>query len=471
MSRAKTPSFICEVPLVVTPVQERRLLVRLDCARQVYNACLGESLKRLRLMRASQDYQSACRLPRGRKNSLESKARAAAFRVVKARFGFREYDLHRYAKQFGHSWLGEHLDSVTIQKVASRAFLAVQQYGFGKRGKPRFKGKGWFDSVEGKANISGIVWRNQTVKWSGLELPAMINSKDEAIAHGLSSLVKFVRIVRRKLNGRNLFYAQLVCQGIPYRKSKHKLGQGTVGLDIGPSTVAVVSETAATLEQFCDKLKSRQKDIRRLQRQLDRQRRASNPDHFNSNGTVKTGKDQEAWHHSRRSLDTHQQLAELYRKQAAHRKSLHGQLVNRILMQGDVFKLEKLSYRAFQKRFGKSVNFRAPGAFVSHLKRKAENAGAEINEFPIATTRLSQICLCGAIEKKPLSLRWHVCECGVGPVQRDVFSAWLARFVMDGRLGAGQAQAAWPGEDERLRAASSCIQPTMRQGHPPVPNL
>ena len=31
--------------------RERRLLVRLEAVRQAYDACLGESLKRLKLMR------------------------------------------------------------------------------------------------------------------------------------------------------------------------------------------------------------------------------------------------------------------------------------------------------------------------------------------------------------------------------------------------------------------------------------
>src|SRR5258708_337372 len=140
-------------------------------------------------------------------------------------------------------------------------------------------------------------------------------------------------------------------------------------------------------------------------------------------------------------------------------------------MQGNIIKTEKLSYRAFQKMYGRSVGFRAPGLFVAHLRRKAANAGAEVYEFNTRTTRLSQTCLCGATEKKPLSLRWHVCECGVGPIQRDLFSAWLACFVTDDRLDAGQAQVAWPGEDERLRAASSAIQPAMGQGSPNLRKL
>jgi len=62
-----------------------------------------------------------------------------------------------------------------------------------------------------------------------------------------------------------------------------------------------------------------------------------------------------------------------------------------------------------------------------------------------------------------------VCECGVGPIQRDLFSAWLACFVEGTRLDAGQTQAAWPGVDTRLRTASSGIEPVMGQGN--LPNL
>jgi hypothetical protein len=43
MSRERTPSFVTEIPLRLNPVQKRTLSVRLDCARQVYNACLGEA--------------------------------------------------------------------------------------------------------------------------------------------------------------------------------------------------------------------------------------------------------------------------------------------------------------------------------------------------------------------------------------------------------------------------------------------
>jgi putative transposase len=39
--RKKTPSFIAEFPLSATPADERALSIRLDAARQIYNACFG----------------------------------------------------------------------------------------------------------------------------------------------------------------------------------------------------------------------------------------------------------------------------------------------------------------------------------------------------------------------------------------------------------------------------------------------
>jgi transposase len=201
----------------------------------------------------------------------------------------------------------------------------------------------------------------------------------------------------------------------------------TIGLDIGPSTIAYVTDDNAVIERFCDELKDKQKEIRRLQRKLDRQRRANNPQNYNPDGTIKKGK--KTWRESTRLKITKRKLAELQRKLAVHRKSLHGNLANRILRQGKHIKTEKLSYRAFQKNYGKSVKDRAPGMFMEILHRKAENAGGFVDEFSTKDTKLSQYChKCGKYTKKPLSQRWHTC-CNLN-IQRDIYSAFLAGSVV-----------------------------------------
>src|SRR5262249_40192213 len=114
---------------------------------------------------------------------------------------------------------------------------------------------------------------------------------------------------------------------------------------------------------------------------------------------------------------------------------------------GDDIRLEKLSYRSFQKRYGRSVAFRAPGKFVKLLKRKAASAGATVTEFSTRTTKLSQTCHhCGKVEKKPLSQRWHECDCGIS-MQRDLYSAFLATCVENHLLNADQAKEAWSSVD------------------------
>ena len=155
----RTPSFVCEVPLRVRPREERTLLARLEAARQVYNACLGEARKRVRLVRASKAFQRARTLPR------DDPARTALFRAARAQHDCSEYALHAYAQPFGHSWLGDHLDSLVIQTLASRAYGAANRLLLGKARRVRFKGRHQLDTVEGKTNTSGLRWRGPT--WNG----------------------------------------------------------------------------------------------------------------------------------------------------------------------------------------------------------------------------------------------------------------------------------------------------------------
>jgi hypothetical protein len=96
----------------------------------------------------------------------------------------------------------------------------------------------------------------------------------------------------------------------------------------------------------------------------------------------------------------------------------------------DTIIIEKLSYRGWQKRYGSSVGLRAPGLLIDHLKRTVASTGGTLHEVPTRMTKLSQFCQrCAAFVPKPLSQRWHQCACGIGPVQRDLYSAFLAAYL------------------------------------------
>ena len=331
----------------------------------------------------------------------------------------------------------------------------------------RFKGKNQFDTLEGKNNDTGLIFENNVLSWSGLEIPCIVEENNDVIAYGLNPehRIKYCRIVRRKINSRNRFYIQLILEGNPYQNPECKIGTEEIGLDVGPSTIAVVGDTKAELKQFCSEIVPKQKEKKKLMRKLDRQRRANNPQNYNENGTAKKGK--KKWKKSNHYKRTGSELAELDRKLAAQRKSLHGRDINNIIAMGTTIKTEKIPYRAWQKMYGKSVLMRAPSMFMSNLKRKAENAGGSFQEFPTKTTKLSQVChICGNAVKKPLSQRWHIC-CGI-EMQRDLYSAFLAKCAVNDSLDIARARLLWPGLEPVLSETVSRAYQSARGGTVPA---
>jgi hypothetical protein len=257
---------------------------------------------------------------------------------------------------------------------------------------------------------------------------------------------------------------QLALEGVPYQKPKHQVGTSAVGLDLGPATIAIVPEEGeARLLSFCGDLKADKRKKRRLECKLDRQRRANNPQNYDQKGRIKKGK--KRWHDSRGYKATRRRLASQERKLVAHRKSLHGQLVHEIVRTGNTIITEKLSYKAWQKQYGKSVGTHAPAMFMEHLKRTVARTGGILHEVPTRSTKLSQYCHgCGSYVKKPLAQRWHQCPCGIGPVQRDLYSAFLAVHLNLRTLVPSIAQASWESAELRLRAAIEDVQQRARAG-------
>jgi len=172
MPRARTNTFIAEFPLRVSAADERELAVRLDAARQIYNAVLGECLRVLDLLRESKDWTRARSMPKGRE-------RTALYRAVRDHFDFKSSMADRFAIACKNAcWIGDHLSSNETQKVALRAFSAVEQYAFGVRGRPRFKRKGGLHSIEGKTNQAGIRFKEGAVEWTGLRMALLLDPRD-----------------------------------------------------------------------------------------------------------------------------------------------------------------------------------------------------------------------------------------------------------------------------------------------------
>jgi len=450
MKRAKKPTFIVELPLAVTLGDERILLARFESARRLYNAVLGEGLRRQKLMRESKRWQAA-------KELRDKDERSKEFKQLCSDYSFTSASLSSFGTNCKNAarWdtlLGAH----DTQKISERAFNALEQYGYGKRGRPRFKGKNRpIHSVESKSNVSGIRWQKdcRVIKWNGLVIPAMIAPNYHWQHEALMQPTKYCRIVWRNMRGKRRWYVQLMQEGMSPREEDYHVAFGkVVGLDVGPSTVAVVSQDTADLVSFCPTVEQPWKKMRRLQRKMDRSRRATNPDCFNPDGTWKKGTRQKVF--SSRYKSIRSELSEVERVLASERKRSHGEMSNAILSHGNIIQSERLSYRAFQKRYGRSVKRRAPAMFMNLLKRKAESAGGEFRELDTQKLKLSQYDhLTGSYEKKPLSCRWHSLGDGSGIVQRDVYSAFLARCVLNDQHHPATITTLWTAQEPVLRRA------------------
>ncbi len=190
---------------------------------------------------------------------------------------------------------------------------------------------------------------------------------------------------------------------------------------------------------------------------------STKPENYDEKGRVKKGR----WHwkESRRYQQTRRQHANAERRLAAHRKSLHGYLVNSLVRLGNRIQIEKTSFRGWQKLYGKSVNLRAPGMFYEHLKRIVAKTGGTLREVGTFKTRLSQYCHgCKTYHKKPLSQRWHQCPCGIGPVQRDLYSAFLLAYLQGTDMIPSISHDEWEGAEPRLLAEIERLKQRANEG-------
>jgi putative transposase len=493
--RAKgTPTHVRSWPLCPSPAQRRDLRTRFFTGMRVYNAVLGEFIRRGRMVKADPAFDAARQMPR--RTLSERTARRTAFRAAEQAHGFSAEAAQSFASALRRSWVRVHLPAQETQNLGARVFDAVKPWHLGRRGMPRFKSgsrglrslaaKDGNGALRPKSDESG---RLVGLQWGagfvipiaaaaqsgrrGMEQQAELAQIEALIAAGK---VLSARIVRTVIDGRDTYRMQLVCDGHPTRR--HQVGEGRVSFDLGPSEIAVAVQRndgtwTGWVEPLADRIRLDTARLRRAQRHLDRQHRAGSPGCFDSDGTHKRGQCQ--WGRSAAAKQTATTVAELHRRPAQHRKTLHGALANRLLGHGADIACEKLNYVAWQKNFPRSVRDRAPGLLVETLRRKAESAGGNrLYEFNPKTTALSQHCLCGNREKKPLSQRVHRCGCGIKE-HRDLFSAYLGlhvRAAADGsdRLDLETANQGWlRRQDVDGLPRSSCVASPNRRGrrHPP----
>ena len=212
----------------------------------------------------------------------------------------------------------------------------------------------------------------------------------------LKGEIRVIALVRKKIRGKYKYYIQFAIKG---EKPQRILGKGKVGIDVGPSSVAVVAmnngKVSCHMYPLAPEADIDEKKIKLLQRKIDRSRRANNPDCFNEDGTYIRGKKIKPAYQCKNLAKLTSMLQEARRKQSDNRKISHNLLADKILTFGNEFVVEKNEFAGMakrstkteisektgkfkkKKRYGKSIGNHAPAMFVTLLENKVKSFGGK----------------------------------------------------------------------------------------------
>lgn len=257
----------------------------------------------------------------------------------------------------------------------------------------------------------------------------------------------YTTLVPKLIRGKYKVYLHLTIEGKAKPKydrfgnPRYKFGKGT-GADIGTQTVAYTSDIEVGLKNLSERGNSIQKSERleRLYyRAMDRSRRATNPQNYNTDGTIMKGC--KIWKYSNHYKKLKVKHSELCRINAVNRQLAINEDANHIRSLGDVFITEpknadRLMKRAKEttinskgkfnkkKRFGKSIKNRCPSGFQTTIEKKFKVTCGTYIEVPNNYRASQYDHTTNDYIKKKLSDRMYRLTDGT-LVQRDWYSSFL----------------------------------------------
>ena len=258
----------------------------------------------------------------------------------------------------------------------------------------------------------------------------------------------YATLVCKKIRGKLRVYVHVTIEGLSKTKydskgnPKHQYGKGYVGCDIGTQTIAYTSDTEVGLKNLAERgstIQTNERKERLIYRAMDRSRRATNPQNYNADGTVKKG--YKTWTYSNRYKRLKAKHTELCRINSVNRHLAINEDVNHIRELGDTFITEPKNAKRLQeraknttvnskgkinkkKRFGRSIKNRCSGYFQAQIERKFKNTNGVYIEVPNDYRASQYDHTADDYLKKRLSDRLYKLRDGT-EVQRDWYSSYL----------------------------------------------
>ena len=472
--RAQTSSYVVSVKLKLTESVENRLEKTFRIASSAYNEALSFGLNKFETLKQNSRYQELLELRR--KNNHQVKEYDKELLKMQKMYSLTEFGLSaRLGKQRNKpNSPYQQLNSGELQVIAGQAYKALEKVLFYqiKSSSTRFRSKYDLDvSYRNRVNTTGTriipsdkknyayrLYIHKSTTFVDIPTKAFNNHQQMSLLR--SEKIKYVQIIRKTIRGKYVYILQIVCQGLPLTKVKR--GVGTMGIDPGISTVAYVSKTNLALVDLIPKdVNRKEKLMRYLDRAIERSRRVNNPNCYNSNGTINKGS--KFKHPSNRQVRLQVRRIKSYRSLAEERKKIQGQLINHLVSQASLIKIEDLNIKGLQrrskeirinpktnrpfskKRFGKSVFRAAPSSFRQLLQTRARQLGVDVEIINPKDLKPSQYNhITQTFEKKTLSTRLYDLSDEWTSVQRDLYSAFLIGHIENGSYQQGKLTKDFP---------------------------
>ena len=459
--RAQTASFVVQTKLKLSTSVENHLEKSFRIAASAYNEALSFGLRRFKALKQNSLYQEL--LEKRRDTGVQKECDKALFELRKS-YGLTEYGIQTYLncqrKKLNSPY--QKLNSGELQVIAAQAYKALEKVLFYKIKARSLRFRSKYDlnvSYRNRVNTTGtrlvksdrkgIAYRLYLHKVStfvDIPVKAFNRYRQESLLR--SEKIKYVQIIRKTILGKRVYILQIVCQGFP--PAKVTRGSETVGIDPGISTVAYASHSEVALVDLVPKnINQKEKLMKHLDRKIERSRRVNNPDCYREDGTIKKGARFKRPSNRQWRLQIRRQ--KVYRSLSEERQKLQGQLVNRIVSQASVIKIEDLSVKGLQrrsreirinpktnrpfskKRFGKPIFRAAPSAFRNALRTRSHQLGIDFEVISPKDVKPSQYNhITQTFEKKSLSTRIYDLSEDVTGVQRDLYSAFLIGHIEKG---------------------------------------
>jgi len=460
--RAQTSSYVVSVKLKLTESVENRLEKTFRIASSAYNEALSFGLRRFENLKQNSRYQELLEL-RKNKNHQVKEYNKELFKMQKM-YSLTEFGLSaRLSKQRKKpNSPYQQLNSGELQVIAGQAYKTLEKVIFYqiKSSSIRFRSK--YDlnvSYRNRVNITGTriipsdrkdyayrLYIHKSTTFVDIPIKAFNNHQQTSLLK--SEKIKYVQIIRKTIRGKYVYILQIVCQGFPLTKVKR--GVGTMGIDPGISTVAYVSKTSLALVDLIPKdVNRKEKLMRYLDRAIERSRRVNNPNCYNNNSTIKKGS--KFKHPSNRQVRLQVRRIKSYRSLSEERKKIQGQLVNHLVSQASLIKMEDLNIKGLQrrskeirinpktnrpfskKRYGRSIFRAAPSFFRQLLQTRARQLGVDVEIIQSKDLKPSQYNhITQTFEKKTLLTRLYDLSDKWTSVQRDLYSVFLIGHIENG---------------------------------------